>query len=157
MQIQEIIDLMNQMSRTGLNLLEFESAGERLRLERPADAPAAAETGSGLNHAAASKDGAEYENYSESAEKDREPAAKPDEGLVKSPVVGIFYAASTPDCEPFVKIGSRVESGDTLCIIEAMKLMNEVTSPHAGEILEIFVVNGQRIEYGQPLMRIGVL
>ncbi len=156
MQIQEIMDLMNQMKRTGLSLVEFESAGERVRLERPENVPAASETAAGTNSASAPKDGENGENSGDAAAVDRDPAVKPDEGLVKSPVVGIYYAASAPDCEPFVKIGSKVEAGDTLCIIEAMKLMNEVTSPYTGEVLEIFAVNGQRIEYGQPLIRIGV-
>lgn len=81
------------------------------------------------------------------------PAA--DEGhAVLSPTVGMFYSAASPDSEPFVQIGAKVEKGDVLCIIEAMKLMNEITSDFSGTIAEICVGNGQIIEYGQPLFRI---
>ena len=74
--------------------------------------------------------------------------------LVKSPIVGTFYASPSPGSEPFVKIGSYVESGQTLCIVEAMKLMNEIESEASGEVLRIFAENGQPVEYGQPLFGI---
>ncbi|WP_099205091.1 acetyl-CoA carboxylase biotin carboxyl carrier protein [Scatolibacter rhodanostii] len=74
--------------------------------------------------------------------------------LVTSPTVGIFYASPSPDSESFVQIGSKVKKGDILCIVEAMKLMNEITSDFDGTIAEICVGNGQVIEYGQPLFRI---
>lgn len=73
---------------------------------------------------------------------------------VKSPAVGVFYAAPSPDSKPFVEIGDTVRRGDTLCIIEAMKLMNEINSDVDGEIAEICVGNGQVVEYDQPLFRI---
>lgn len=66
-------------------------------------------------------------------------------------MVGTFYRAPAPDAEPFVKEGSTVDVGDTLCIIEAMKLMNEITSEYRGRIVKILVENGQPIEYNQPL------
>src|SRR5271165_533705 len=74
--------------------------------------------------------------------------------LVKSPIVGTYYASPSPGSEPFVKIGMYVESGQTLCIVEAMKLMNEIESETSGEVLRIFVENGQPVEYGQPLFGI---
>jgi acetyl-CoA carboxylase biotin carboxyl carrier protein len=74
--------------------------------------------------------------------------------LVKSPIVGTFYGSPSPGSEPFVKIGSYVESGQTLCIVEAMKLMNEIESETSGEVLRIFAENGQPVEYGQPLFGI---
>ena len=74
--------------------------------------------------------------------------------LVKSPIVGTFYGAPSPGAEPFVKIGNHVDSGQTLCIVEAMKLMNEIESEVSGEVLRIFVENGQPVEYGQPLFGI---
>ena len=73
---------------------------------------------------------------------------------VKSPMVGIFYAAPSPDAEPFVKVGSRVKKGDTLCIIEAMKLMNDVVAEEDGEIVEICAENGALVEFGQTLFKI---
>ena len=71
---------------------------------------------------------------------------------VTSPMVGTFYASSSPDAEPFVEIGSEIKEGDVVCIIEAMKLMNEIKSEHAGKVTQICVKNGDPIEYGQVLM-----
>ena len=73
---------------------------------------------------------------------------------IKSPMVGIFYAAPSPDAEPFVKVGSKVKKGDTLCIIEAMKLMNDVVAEEDGEIVEICAENGSLVEFGQTLFKI---
>lgn len=73
---------------------------------------------------------------------------------IKSPMVGIFYAAPSPDAEPFVKVGSKVKKGDTLCIIEAMKLMNDVVAEEDGEIVEICAENGALVEFGQILFKI---
>ena len=74
--------------------------------------------------------------------------------IVKSPLVGTFYCAPSEDSEPFVVVGSKVKKGQTLAIIEAMKLMNEIESDFDGEVAEIYVENGQAVEYGQPLFKI---
>jgi acetyl-CoA carboxylase biotin carboxyl carrier protein len=74
--------------------------------------------------------------------------------IVKSPIVGTFYDAPSPDAEPFVKVGDRVEAGKVLCIVEAMKLMNEIESDAAGEIVKVFAKAGQPVEYGQALFAI---
>ena len=74
--------------------------------------------------------------------------------LVKSPIVGTFYASPSPGAEAFVKIGNHVDAGQTLCIVEDMKLMNEIESEVSGEVLRIFAENGQPVEYGQPLFGI---
>lgn len=81
------------------------------------------------------------------------PTAAPEEDLhiVKSPIVGTFYEAPAPGTPPFVKPGDHVEAGQVLCIIEAMKLMNEIESDVAGEMVKKLVTNGQAVEYGQPL------
>ena len=73
--------------------------------------------------------------------------------LIRSPMVGVFYAAPTEDSEPFIKEGDHVKKGDTLCVIEAMKLMNEITAEQDGMIVEICAQNGQAVEYGTPLFR----
>ena len=73
---------------------------------------------------------------------------------VSSPMVGVFYSAPTPDSEPYVGVGSKVEKGDVLCLVEAMKLMNEVTAEQSGEITAVCVENGQVVEYGQTLFMI---
>ena len=79
--------------------------------------------------------------------------ATPTSSEVRSPMVGIFYAAPAEDAEPFVEVGRRVKKGDTLCVIEAMKLMNEITAEQDGTIVEICAQNGQAVEYGTPLFR----
>ncbi len=74
--------------------------------------------------------------------------------LIKSPIVGTYYASPSPGSEAFVKIGAFIEVGQTLCIVEAMKLMNEIESDESGEVVRIFAENGQPVEYGQPLFGI---
>ena len=74
--------------------------------------------------------------------------------LIKSPIVGTYYSAPSPEAEPFVTVGARVESGQVLCIIEAMKLMNEIESDVAGEVVQVLVENGHPVEYGEPLFGI---
>ena len=73
---------------------------------------------------------------------------------VKSPMVGVFYAAPSPDAQPLVQVGSKVKKGDVLCIIEAMKLMNEITAEQDGEIVDICVKSGEVVEYSQTLFKI---
>jgi len=82
------------------------------------------------------------------------PPAEPAGHLVKSPMVGTFYRAASPGAKPFVEVGDTVAVGDPLCIIEAMKLMNEIESDQAGVVKEILVENGQPVEFGQPLVRV---
>ncbi|MBI1887402.1 MAG: acetyl-CoA carboxylase biotin carboxyl carrier protein [Nitrosomonadales bacterium] len=86
-----------------------------------------------------------------------EPAkpAAPEGHVVKSPMVGTFYRSASPGSKPFVDVGQNVNSGDTLCIIEAMKLLNEIDADQAGIIKAILVENGQPVEFGQPLFVIG--
>lgn len=80
------------------------------------------------------------------------PAAGPDlSKAMKSPMVGTFYRAASPTSAPFVEVGQTVNAGDTLCIIEAMKLMNEIEADHSGVVKEILVSNGQPVEFGEPL------
>ncbi len=82
------------------------------------------------------------------------PATDPKWEEVVSPMVGTFYHAPAPDEAPFVEVGDRVSKGQTLCIIEAMKLMNEIEAELSGQVMEILMNNGEPVEYGQPLMRI---
>lgn len=84
-----------------------------------------------------------------------EAPAEPEGHVVKSPMVGTFYRSSAPGAKPFVEIGQSVNAGDTLCIIEAMKLLNEIEADQGGVIKTVLVENGQPVEYGQPLFLIG--
>lgn len=82
-------------------------------------------------------------------------AEEPEGEVVKSPMVGTFYRAASPGSDPFVEVGSTVKAGDTLCIVEAMKLLNEIESEFSGTVKAILVENGQPVEYGEPLFIIG--
>lgn len=153
MQIQDVIELMKHMKQNGISLVDYESEGQHLRLEKSAglaNQGAAAEQSGGISADSQTDQGPSDETIRQQQER-----ACPPEQLIKAPVVGIFYAAPAPESDPFVAVGSEIEAGTTVCIIEAMKLMNEVTSHCAGKIIEIYVQDGQRVEYGQPLMRIG--
>ena len=79
------------------------------------------------------------------------PAAAADEHIIKSPIVGTFYAGASPEAGPFVRVGDFVEAGQTVCIIEAMKLMNEIEADIGGEVARVLVENGHPVEYGEPL------
>ena len=74
--------------------------------------------------------------------------------IITSPMVGTFYSKPSPTAEPYVEVGSTVKVGDTVCIVEAMKLMNEIESEYAGEVAEVLVKDGEPVEYGTPLFRI---
>lgn len=87
----------------------------------------------------------------DTAQKDEEPAGD----VVKSPIVGTFYRAPSPDDDNFVEVGDQVEKGQTLCIVEAMKIMNEIESEYSGEVKKILVENAEPVEYDQPLFIIG--
>ena len=89
------------------------------------------------------------------------PASASDSGpdfgaarMITSPMVGVFYASPSPDDPPYVKVGQRVKKGDVLCIIEAMKLMNEITAEEDGEIIDVCAANGSVVEYGQTLFKL---
>ena len=84
-----------------------------------------------------------------------EKSELPEGQVVKSPMVGTFYRSASPDSSPFVEVGSAVKSGETLCIVEAMKLLNEIESDCSGTVKAILVENGQPVEYGEPLFIIG--
>jgi acetyl-CoA carboxylase biotin carboxyl carrier protein len=84
-----------------------------------------------------------------------EAEAGPEGRVIKAPMVGTFYRSASPDAKPFVEVGQAVKEGETVCIIEAMKLMNEIESDAAGAIKAILVENGQPVEYGQPLFILG--
>lgn len=83
-----------------------------------------------------------------------EAAPAPSGNIVKSPIIGTFYASAAPGKPAYVKVGSRVEKGAVICIVESMKLMNEITSEFEGTVAEIYVLDGQAIEFDQPIMRI---
>jgi acetyl-CoA carboxylase biotin carboxyl carrier protein len=152
-EIAQIEQLLRFMSEHHLEEFEYSRGDLRIRLKKPganmvlaAPRPAAEIIVPATMPAAPSA----------STETDAEAEVRGGEDLhlVKSPIVGTFYASPSPGAEPFVKVGMHVDSGQTLCIVEAMKLMNEIESEVSGEVLRIFVENGQPVEYGQPLFGI---
>ena len=147
---KKIESLAKLMQETGLTGLELVEGDVELRLERQQEVVAVAPAAPVMPVAApAPAAGAEALGVS------HEQAAPQKEGtLVLSPTVGVFYASPSPDARPFVEVGDQVKKGDTLCIIEAMKLMNEIPSEVDGTVAEICVGNGQVVEYNQPLFRI---
>jgi acetyl-CoA carboxylase biotin carboxyl carrier protein len=129
--------LAGLLEETGLTEIEFEGEGQRIRVTRGGAVVVAAPTAPAAASAAAAA-----------------PAARegPPEGAVTSPMVGTAYAANEPGAAPLVKVGDRVAKGQTLLIIEAMKVMNPIPAPHGGTVKEILFDDGRPVEYGEVLM-----
>ncbi len=151
MDLRKLKKLIDLVQASGIAELEITEGEEKVKIVRgghveiapsgpPAPAAATAPVAAAPGHAPA-------------------PAAPPAEApaaaeghVVKSPMVGTFYRAASPDAEPFVEIGATVKAGQTICIIEAMKLMNEIEADQDGVVKAILVENGQPVEYGEPLI-----
>ncbi len=147
MDLRKLKTLIELVESSGIGELEVQEGEERVRITRAVPAPVHAQ---GLMTASPSV-------AVPAAPPAVEPAAPaapaPPEGhLVKSPMVGTFYRAASPGAKAFVEVGDTVEVGDPLCIIEAMKLMNEIESDKAGVVKRILAENGQPVEFGQPLV-----
>jgi len=162
--LPEIERLLEFMEQHGLEECEYERSGLRIRLKKassvpegtlrmPAIAPA---TASNSAPAVADPSIASVAAPHQVPEQTPSSAAQPESDLhtIKSPIVGTFYATPSPGADVFVKIGDNIEAGQVLCIIEAMKLMNEIESDVAGQLMRILVENGQPVEYGEPLFAI---
>ena len=141
--IERLLDLMDAR---GLEELEVEREGLRVRFRKPGrfPAPVAAQ-------AAPAPAPAEAEAAQTSAEA---KAGEAGLAIIKSPIVGTFYRSPEPGAEPFVEVGSTVSNGQVVCIIEAMKLMNEIDADQDGEIVTIFVEDGQPVQYGESLFAV---
>ena len=154
-EIHEIEQLLRFMSEHNLEEFEYSRGDMRIRLRKPsAGVVVAAPRVIGAPEiivpgVPASLNGAQPAESASAAAP--EARASEDLHLIKSPIVGTYYGSPSPGAEPFVKVGDYVETGQTLCIVEAMKLMNEIESDASGEIIRTFVENGQPVEYGQPL------
>ena len=163
-QIKELIELVAQNRLQGI---ELERSGFRLKIDgQPAQSAAAsfsAETGAASVSLPAGSAGPLHAPAAPAAAAPPSPLptapaapAGPPAGshVLTSPIVGTFYRASSPDAPPFVEIGARVKKGQVLCIIEAMKLMNEIESDVDGTVAEIYPQNAQAVEFGEPLFAI---
>ncbi len=148
-ELEQLKDLLNTIDKTGISCFEIrDEKGQRLMIKKETGAPATVirEVQPAQNAAAQA-----------SGQLDAPKAeTQKDDGMqaITAPMVGVFYAAPSPDAAPYVSVGSAVKKGDVICIIEAMKLMNEITATQDGTIKEICVQNGDIVEFGQPLFKI---
>jgi acetyl-CoA carboxylase biotin carboxyl carrier protein len=164
MEVRELKTLLVLMRDYGLVELEIEDKKGKVRLVRGDARTSADATGAGAELHAAARSATPLKMAVRHLEATEEEGAKaagkidlaPNQKLIESPMVGTFYRAGSPDAAPFVEEGSSVRKGQPLCIIEAMKMMNEIESPAAGRVIRIIAENGNPIEYGQPLMIIEV-
>jgi acetyl-CoA carboxylase biotin carboxyl carrier protein len=153
--MEELRDLIALLRDNGLAELELENEGFRVRLRRDS---ALADS----SHVAPAPALAPIEKTPAPSPTPSHPGAQPatdtsqdqDLHIIASPIVGTFYRSPSPSADVFVKIGSHVEPDSVVCIIEAMKLMNEIQAESTGEVVKIYVENGQPVEYGQPLFGI---
>jgi acetyl-CoA carboxylase biotin carboxyl carrier protein len=137
--IRELAQLLDE---TGLTEIEFERDGQRVRVARQAHTVVAAPP-----RGAVPTDGPVP---AATIVAPLDPAKHP--GVVTSPMVGTAYIGAEPGARPFVDVGSRVEAGDTLLIVEAMKTMNQIPSPRSGTVIQVLIEDGQPVEFGEPLM-----
>ena len=142
MEYAEIRELALLMKEMGLTSLEYRGGGSSVKMERAAGAMPV------------NVDDSPVMPVAEKLEESRDVKEAPGGVIVKSPMVGVFYCAPGFDKEPYVTVGTAVKTGDVLCIVEAMKIMNEITAECDGIVTEIFAENKQVVEYGQPLFRI---
>ena len=165
-EIEQIEQLLRFMTEHNLEEFEYSRGDLRIRLRKPAtgvfltgprpgvpEIIVPGESHGGAAHAGATtgSGGGGHAAPVHSGGGSPEARSGEDLHLVKSPIVGTYYESPSPGTDAFVKAGSHVEMGQTLCIVEAMKLMNEIESDVTGEVVRIFVENGQPVEYGQPL------
>jgi acetyl-CoA carboxylase biotin carboxyl carrier protein len=151
MDLRKLKKLIDLVEESGISELELTEDGEKVRISRNFTSNAPIQQYAPMQYAAAPQPAV----ASAPAVLVAEPVAVDEGHAVKSPMVGTFYRSPSPDAKSFVEVGDTVAVGDTLCIIEAMKLLNEIESDKAGVIKKILVDNGQAVEYGEPLFVIG--
>ena len=151
--MEELHELANLVDEHGFTDFEFENANIRVRLSKN-PAPQIIQAAQNYAPTPASTSAAQVKTETTTETTSAETAT--DEGLhtITSPIVGTFYRTPAPDKEPYVKEGSNVSPDTIVCIVEAMKLMNEIEAEVSGEVVKVYVENGQPVEYGQPLFGI---
>jgi acetyl-CoA carboxylase biotin carboxyl carrier protein len=159
MTVDEIRELINLASETGIAELEVQRGDNRVRIRRAVFATPQEIVLAPQGYAAPSAPPppampSPAEPAAEAPQAKEPKAADPSRLLVKSPIVGTFYDGPSPDSPPFVRVGERVQPGKVLCIIESMKLMNEIEAEASGIIESKLVMNGQPVEYGEALFAI---
>lgn len=169
MDYKNIQELIKTVSDSQLTSFEIETEGIKIKMEKKKEQvvvekvpmhfataePVIKETLNSENTATNQASVEKLESSNTTAEENTVITAPAEDlFIVKSPIVGTMYSSSSPEAQNFVKVGSLVKKGDTLCILEAMKLMNEIESEVDGEIVEVLVENEDMVEYGQPLFKI---
>ena len=154
MEFENLLTLIKTVSDSELTDFDYEENGTRIRLKKKKETVVVSGASSnvpvmGLENIQTVENATAVNTANTQADN-----SEPEGMIVKSPLVGTFYAAPAEDADPFVSVGDPVKKGQTLAIVEAMKLMNEIESDFDGKVAEIYVENGQAVEYGQPLFRI---
>jgi len=154
MDYKAIEELIKTVSESKLTLLELESEGIKIKMEKRNEIVSIERIPEVVKTIAVESQVSAPQVYEAPKQEEAKVEPKEEGSLVISPIVGTFYGSPGPDSKSFVQVGSKVKKGDVLCIIEAMKLMNEIECETDGEVAEILVKNEQMVEYGQPLFRI---
>lgn len=156
MEFEHLIKLIETVSASGLTSFQYEEKGMKIKLgkEIQSAVPVVNVAGADVQNIQSTAVVQTQEVQSPAAQKADEGSVKTGGKFVLSPLVGTFYAAPAEDAEPFVAVGDTVKKGQTLAIVEAMKLMNEIESEYDGVIEEVLVENGRPVEYNQPLFRL---
>ncbi|AOV16160.1 acetyl-CoA carboxylase, biotin carboxyl carrier protein [Acidihalobacter aeolianus] len=152
MDIRKVKKLIELLESSGIAEIEIKEGEESVRISRQTTSAAAAPV---VYAAPAAPVPSATPPASAAPAEPAETGSLPEGQRVISPMVGTFYRASAPDATPFVEVGQNVAAGDTLCIIEAMKMLNQIEAEHSGVVKAILVENGQPVEYGEPLFIIG--
>ena len=153
MDLRKLKTLIDLVSESNVSELEITEAEGKVRIVKSAPAAAVAQVVAAAPAVAAVSTAA-HAPVDAAAPQAPAPAAAPSEPaahIVKSPMVGTFYRSSSPGAKPFAEIGQSIKEGETICIVEAMKILNEIEADKTGTITQILVENGQAVEYGQPL------
>ena len=157
MTVDEIRELIKLATETGIDELEVQRGDNRVRIRRSVAGHQELVFAQPIAHAAPpprAETAPAPGGASSAKEPPKEPGADPNLLLVRSPIVGTFYESSAPGTPPFVRVGERVQPGKVLCIIESMKLMNEIEAEVSGIVESKLVMNGQPVEYGEALFAI---
>ena len=154
MEFENLLTLIKTVSDSELTDFAYEENGTSIHLKKKKETVVVAGNQLDVPIAGLAAAQAAASSATVNAETVQAASSEPEGMIVKSPLVGTFYAAPSEDADPFVSVGDKVKKGQVIGIVEAMKLMNEIESDFDGKVAEIYVQNGQAVEYGQPLFRI---
>ena len=152
MDLRKLKTLIDLVQQSGIAELEITEGEEKVRISRGVPASAQAMPQPTAVYMTPPAAPATAEPAAAAAPPEASAPAQPEGHVIKSPMVGTFYRSSAPGAKPFVEIGQTVKAGETVCIIEAMKLLNEIEADKDGVVKEVLVENGQPVEFGQPLV-----